>query len=156
MTPALPDSNVWLALTLRGHRLHQGVMAWLSTRTSRGSVLFCRATQQAMLRLLTTAAVLNPYGNPPLSNAQAWEVYQSMRADPRIGFAHEPPDLEAAWSALALRPSASPKLWMDAYLAAFASAAGYRLVTIDTAFRQFGNLDLELLDRATPDERETR
>jgi predicted nucleic acid-binding protein len=34
---------------------------------------------------------------------------------------------------------------MDAYLAAFALAGGYRMVTTDTAFRQFSVLDLVLL-----------
>jgi hypothetical protein len=34
---------------------------------------------------------------------------------------------------------------MDAYLAAFALAGGYRLVTIDAGFTQFAGLDLVLL-----------
>lgn len=34
---------------------------------------------------------------------------------------------------------------MDAYLAAFAMAGGYRMVTTDRAFRQFQGLDLVLL-----------
>lgn len=41
--------------------------------------------------------------------------------------------------------AASPKLWMDAYLAAFARSAGYTLVTTDAAFTQFADLDLRLL-----------
>jgi predicted nucleic acid-binding protein len=53
--------------------------------------------------------------------------------------------LEADWQRLSTVPSASPKLWMDAYLAAFAISGGYRLVTFDNAFTQFQGLDLELL-----------
>jgi predicted nucleic acid-binding protein len=34
---------------------------------------------------------------------------------------------------------------MDAYLAAFALAGGYGLVTTDVAFRQFGGLELQVL-----------
>jgi predicted nucleic acid-binding protein len=34
---------------------------------------------------------------------------------------------------------------MDAYLAAFARTAGYRLVTTDVAFRQFPGLDVQVL-----------
>jgi hypothetical protein len=34
---------------------------------------------------------------------------------------------------------------MDAYLAAFAQAGDYQLVTTDAAFAQFDGLDLELL-----------
>lgn len=36
-------------------------------------------------------------------------------------------------------------MWMDAYLAGFALAGGYRMVTTDGAFKQFRGLDLELL-----------
>jgi predicted nucleic acid-binding protein len=53
--------------------------------------------------------------------------------------------LDRRWRQLAARDAASPKRWMDAYLAAFAQAGGYRLVTTDAAFRQFAGLDLVLL-----------
>ena len=36
---------------------------------------------------------------------------------------------------------------MDAYLAGFALAGGYRMVTTDTAFKQFTGLDLDLLGK---------
>jgi predicted nucleic acid-binding protein len=58
------------------------------------------------------------------------------------------------WLALALskhrhhtaaRGTASPKLWMDAYIAAFALAGRYRMVTTDAAFRQFRGLNLLVL-----------
>jgi predicted nucleic acid-binding protein len=87
-----------------------------------------------------------PYGNPPLTNRQAWDAYHALLADDRIAFrADEPPGLDALWESLAVRDTASPKLWMDAYLAAFALAAGHRMVTTDAAFRQFRGLALELL-----------
>jgi predicted nucleic acid-binding protein len=53
--------------------------------------------------------------------------------------------LERRWQQFAVRDAASPKLWMDAYLTAFAQAGGYRLVTTDAAFKQFAGLDLVLL-----------
>jgi predicted nucleic acid-binding protein len=34
---------------------------------------------------------------------------------------------------------------MDAYLASFALAGGYRMVTTDAAFKQFAGLDVELI-----------
>ncbi len=45
------------------------------------------------------------------------------------------------------RNTVSPKLWMDAYLAAFAISGKLRFVTNDKAFRQFQayGLDLHLL-----------
>lgn len=109
-------------------------------------MLFCRATQQAFLRLLTTAAVLAPYGIPPLTNQEAWDAYDALLADDRIIFqTQEPPGLERRWKLFAMRDSVSPKLWIDAYLAAFAQASGYRMVTTDAAFKQFAGLDLVLL-----------
>jgi hypothetical protein len=81
-----------------------------------------------------------------LTNRQAWEAYQALLVDDRIVFRpEEPAGLEAHWRRFARRETASPKIWMDAYLAAFAFAGGYRMVTTDAAFRQFRGLDLELL-----------
>jgi len=143
----LCDNNVWLALALSGHHHHRPARAWLRTVQTPATVCFCRATQQAFLRLLTNASVLRPYGNPPLTNRQAWRAYGDLLTDDRIVFhADEPAGLEARWQRLALRDTASPKLWMDAYLAAFATAGGYELVTTDGAFRQFAGLSLTLIE----------
>ncbi len=92
--------------------------------------------------------MLGAYGNRPLTNAKAWTAYQALVADDRIDVqTQEPTAIEASWIRFAARRTASPKLWMDAYLAAFAATGGYRMVTTDRAFRQFGNLDLLLLGR---------
>ena len=71
-----------------------------------------------------------------------------LRADARILWANEPRGLEATWRKFAGGSKASPKLWMDAYLAAFALAGGYRLVTTDKAFKQFNGLDLLVLSKS--------
>ena len=142
----LLDSNVWLALSLSGHAHHGVAREWLDGVEEPATVLFCRSTQQTFLRLLTHPAVLAPYGNEPLTNAEAWAAYERFLADDRIVCrATEPARLETWWRRLAARRSASPKLWMDAYLAAFAIAGGLRLVTHDTAFRQFEDLELTVL-----------
>ena len=140
------DSNVWLSLALSAHVHHHATRSWLDSTAEPLSALFCRATQQSLLRLLTTAAVLAPYGNPPLTNRQAWQIYQTFAADDRIGLVdEEPAGVEQVWVELASTATASPKLWMDAYLAAFARSGGYTLVTTDAAFTQFPDLDLRLL-----------
>ena len=142
----LCDSNVWLALALSGHVHHSAARDWFDDIPAPGSAVFCRATQQTLLRLLTNPSVLRPYGNPPLTNREAWDVYDALLADERIVFrAAEPAGLQGDWKRLALRDTASPKLWMDAYLAAFALASRHRLVTTDKAFRQFRELDLQLI-----------
>ncbi len=51
------------------------------------------------------------------------------------------------WHWLASTPKPSPKLWMNAYLAAFAGSAGLRFVTTDRDLRLFipPGPDLELI-----------
>lgn len=138
----LPDVNIWLALTLSGHSHHQAARTWLDTQETLASIFFCRATQQGLVRLLTTAEVLTGYEIPPLTNCEAWAVVESFMADERITFANEPEGVEDAWKAMALRDTHSPKLWMDAWLAAFALRSGFQMITTDKAFSQFKGLDL--------------
>jgi uncharacterized protein len=144
----LCDSNIWLALALSRHVHHTAATAWLETIEEPATLLFCRATQQSFLRLLTNASVLGAYGNPPLTNHEAWSAYAALLSDDRIAYRVEPPGLESVWRELAARRSASPKLWMDAYLAAFALAGRHSMVTTDSAFRQFRELDLLILGQA--------
>ncbi|MSP61315.1 MAG: PIN domain-containing protein [Myxococcales bacterium] len=141
----LADSNFWLAATLSKHVFHEATRAWLEGETRSAEVLFCRLTQLSYLRLLTTAAVLAPYGIPPLTNAKAWSTYEGWRADDRISFIDEPRGMEAHWKRVAARTSASPKAWMDGYLAALAMTGGHRLITTDRGFRQYKGLDVLVL-----------
>lgn len=143
----LCDVNVWLALTLSRHGHHRSARRWFNSVTQPGSVVLCRATQQALLRLLTNRVVLQAFGNAPLSNAAAWRISETILTDDRVVFwRDEPPNLERRWKKFALRDTASPKLWMDAYLAAFATSGRMQLITTDGAFRQFTGLDLEVIE----------
>ena len=81
-----------------------------------------------------------------LTGEQAWDTYERLVTDGRVDFElHEPPGLEGLWRRFTSRALASPKLWMDAYLAAFAVAGGLSFVTSDSGFRQFPGLTLVLL-----------
>ncbi|MBX3071745.1 MAG: PIN domain-containing protein [Thermomicrobiales bacterium] len=140
------DSNVWLALTVDSHSHHNVASAWFDSISEPGSVHFCRATQQSFLRLITMASVMRLYELAPRSNQQAWSSFNALLRDDRISFQmREPAGLEVLWERFSGRNSASPKLWMDAYLAAFARAGGYQMVTTDAAFSQFQGLDLLVL-----------
>jgi toxin-antitoxin system PIN domain toxin len=145
-TVHLVDSSVWVALSIDKHEHHETALGWLNTVVEPASVLFCRATQQTFLRLITTAAVVASYGYQPKTNRQAWSEYETILADRRIAFRErEPAGLEDYWRQFANRDRPSPNLWMDAYLAAFARAGGYQMVTTDAGFSQFDGLDLVLL-----------
>lgn len=56
-----------------------------------------------------------------------------MRAKPQTAYLDEPEGLEAAWQSLTSTKFVSPKLWMDAYLQAFAELANLKLITFDGA-----------------------
>lgn len=141
----LPDVNVWLALALSGHTHHKAARAWLNGEEKSASLCFCRATQQGLLRLLTTSEVLAAYGNPPLTNREAWEVFGCFMEDDRVTFVNEPEGVEETWKSLAIRGTNSPKLWMDAWLAAFALRSGFQMVTTDKAFSQFKGLKVAII-----------
>ena len=144
----LADSNLWLALTLSKHVFHTVSREWLESLPPGDQLLFCRATQQTYLRLLTTKEVLAPYGNAPLTNPEAWSTYKGWLTSRLVAWTDEPPALESHWHRFAAKKSASPKLWMDAYLAAFAVAGHFQLVTTDKAFKQFKGLDCLVLGSA--------
>lgn len=141
----LIDTNVWLAATLSGHQHHAPAARYLGDIDEVGSIWFCRSTQQSLLRLLTSERIMNAYADRPLTNEEAISVCDWLLADGRISIADEPLGLDARWRQLASRPTASPKLWMDAYLAAFAIENDWTLATFDRAFRQFPDLQLDLL-----------
>jgi len=125
------DTNVWLALVWGRHSHAERARDWFDGSEDE-QFLFCRFTQLGLLRLLTTKVVL---GQDVKTMPAAWEIYDQCCADERIAFLAEPPGLDSRLRTFASSREASPKLWADAYLAAFASVAGLRLVTFDKAFR---------------------
>ena len=146
MASWLVDTTVWLALLEEKHVLHPTIMAWWQALHEEDSILFCRSTQQSFLRLRTTDAVSAAYGLKPDTNVKAWQIFRTLLKDERIQLVEEPVAVEPKWKALAAVGTTSPKLWMDAYLAAFAITGSYGLVTTDKAFKQFKELDLLLLN----------
>ena len=106
------DTNVWLALVWGRHVSSESARDWFN-RCQDEQFLFCRFTQLALLRLLTTQAVM---GDDVKTMAGAWEVYDRCCADERIAFLPEPDGLDPRLRALAKSHHASPKAWADAYL----------------------------------------
>jgi toxin-antitoxin system PIN domain toxin len=128
----LPDVNVWLALAFDFHFHHAPADIWY--QRSNQTCYFCRWTQQGFLRLATNPVV---FKEEAVSLRQAWRMYDEIMSDPRIAFAEEPVDLEIHWREYTQRRTFSPKVWSDAYLAAFARSAGIELVTFDQGFKQY-------------------
>jgi toxin-antitoxin system PIN domain toxin len=111
----LPDINVWLALAFIAHAQHPRARAWFNGLAENHRCFFCRFTQQGFLRLAN-----NPRAFPQvaITQTEAWKLYDSFLANPRIDVASEPPMLESMWRQFTQLPQFSPQLWSDAYLAA--------------------------------------
>ena len=123
----LADVNFWIALTVDEHVHHAAAAEWLENSAG-DRVAFCRITQNGFLRLLTNPSVMK---RDVLTSAGAWAAYDTLSTNPQIRFVEEPEGLEQSWRNLTRRFSKGPNFWTDAYLAAFADAAGFSLVTFD-------------------------
>jgi hypothetical protein len=136
------DANVFLAASIEAHAHHHQAREWVESIDPPSILGFCRVTEMSCLRLLTQPIA---EGFRPLNNRDAAAVYLAWRRDERVEMMDEPSSLLEFWPRLALRNDCSPKLWTDAYLAAFAISGRCRLVTFDGAFRQFEGAGLDLL-----------
>ena len=130
---SFPDVNVWFALAAADHPHHRRALAWWQEEESLAG--FSRLTQLGLLRLLTTAAAM---GGQPLTNEEAWRVYDGFLSDSRVRLFPELAALEDLFRSFSNLRQASPKVWVDAYLAAHAVANEAILVTFDQAFTRYG------------------
>jgi toxin-antitoxin system PIN domain toxin len=145
---SLFDTNLWLALSFPKHQFRTQARTYFTDLPQGTSVGFCHATQQSWLRLVTTPALHRIYDFPPITHHDAIVMFHLWLAHPRVNFIQEEPTgTREIWLEIADRKTASPKLWMDAYLAAFAISGKLRYVTADNDFSQFQShgLDLHLL-----------
>ena len=144
-TPSLIDTSLWLALAFAKHPAHLMARQILDEADSARPLAFCRATQQSFLRLVTTPSLHKLYDCPAVHYDQAWTKLGQLLALPQVTYLEEPPGIATHWQKYASLPSASPKVWMDAYLAAFARCHGITLITLDKDCKNFPGLSLRLL-----------
>jgi uncharacterized protein len=137
----LPDVNLWLALAFDAKAEHPAAKSWFDGLGNR-VCLFCRVTQQGFLRLATNPSAVGPQ---VCTMTEAWDAYDRLLLDQRVGYVTEPSAIETHWRTLTQRPTSSPKLWNDAYLAALALCAGLEIATFDKAFSQFTGLSCTIL-----------
>jgi toxin-antitoxin system PIN domain toxin len=106
------------------------------------TAFFCRLTQQGFLRLAN-----NPKAFPAdaVSADMAWQLYDTTLSDARVAFANEPMGMEPAWRRWTQARPFTPKLWNDAYLAAFAETGGLEVVTFDQGFTQYKAVNCTIL-----------
>ncbi len=132
----LLDINVWLALVDENHVHHSTARQYWNEQLDQQAA-FCRVTMLGLLRLSTQPNVLSR----TLSNEEAWRIYRQYLAAPEVCFLAEPVQIEAQFAALTLSEAMPQRLWTDAYLAAFAMTSGCRLVSFDSDFKRFADLN---------------
>ena len=139
---ALVDANVWLPVLVERHQHHAAATGWWRDRQP-ATCCWCRPIQQTVLRLLTNRSVM---GDDTLQPAAAWLVWEKLVLDERSAFLPiEPIGLAAAWRENIATRSATPKLWMDAFLAAWAQSSNLAFVTFDAGFKSYQLDNLQLL-----------
>lgn len=147
MLASLFDSNVWVALTFANHPHHSESKAALVHHTPERPAVFCRATEQSYLRLITTPKLIAHYRADGMTNSRAVKNLNDFLSQPRNVFLDEPTGTRELWLKFAARDTPSPKVWMDAYLAAFAISSNLTFTTLDSDFTTFveHGLDLNLI-----------
>ena len=145
MPGALFDTHEWLAAVFPTHPFHARAQQAIEQATPALPAVWCRSTQQSFLRLATTPTLLKTYGAEGMTNRDALVVLDTLQALPQVALRDESPGVFALWCRLAGADAASPKVWMDADLAAFAITGGLTLLTLDRDFRNFVPQGLNLV-----------
>jgi uncharacterized protein len=141
MKRCLVDVNVVLALMVRQHVHHDVALTWFDGLAA-GEAGLCRFVQLAVIRLLGNHAVMSEHA---VAARVAWRLIDDLLQDERLEFLAEPSGVDSILPQLFKHPVPTGKLVADAYLAAFAMAASFRMVTLDAGFRQFKGLTVDLL-----------
>lgn len=137
----LADVNVVFPLLVSRHQQRDAALKWFDSAAA-GDMALCRLTRLGALRLLCTAQVMGPDVLQPEAAIEALEV---LEADERVVLLHEPDGLDVTLKTLVAACATTPNLWTDAYLAAFATVAGLKLVSFDRGFSKFTDFDFLLL-----------
>jgi uncharacterized protein len=134
MNSYFPDVNVWVALAYEGHQHHASARTWFA-KLNGEAIYFCRFTQLGLLRLLTHPSVMQ---EEVRSQSEAWQTFDSFLKDVRVSFHDEadPEQIESIFRGLTTSGRSFSQQWPDAYLVAFARAAGLTLVTFDRGLRR--------------------
>jgi len=133
MTSCFPDINLWLAIVVERHVFNGPASAWWNQDQS-DAIGFCRFTQLGLLRHLTNTATMK--GNP-LTNRQAWKIFETLQTDARVRFFPEWPALDGLLKSYSDLNQPATHVWGDAYLAAYAAVNEATLVTFDKGFARY-------------------
>jgi toxin-antitoxin system PIN domain toxin len=137
----LIDTNFLISLVLSTHPHHPNSIIFYSQAKENDTFGICRSVQISFLRLLTQK--LDP-SYKPLNNAEAISEFQKLMEVPNFIFIEDTQISMKGWTSYAQHRNSAPHLWMDAYLAYFASQNKLVLLTYDKGFLQWQNRGLKV------------
>ena len=144
MSGTLFDTNIWIAIVFKKHPFHRAAQQKLEQASPSQPAVFCRSTEQSFLRLATNDRLLKFYDVPSMTNNAALAMLHKLQAMPQVRADDEPPGTTMLWHSLAPMETPSPRVWMDAYLAAFAISGGLQFLTADKDFNAYQRHGLAL------------
>jgi toxin-antitoxin system PIN domain toxin len=133
----LLDASVWLPLSAPDHVHHPRARRYWDDEAA-DELAFCRVTALALLRHLTNSRIL---GEAALDGDAAWRALQTWLSLPQVRLIAEPAGLDELLAQWAGHLDLRAGMWTDAYLAAFATASGARLVAFDGDFHRYPGLE---------------
>ncbi|GAB4166525.1 MAG: hypothetical protein Fur0032_04010 [Terrimicrobiaceae bacterium] len=133
----VPDINLWLALIDPDHVHHARACRYWENEAA-SEIGFCRVTMLGLLRLLTNSRVMH---GTPFSSAEAWDAYRAFTVLPDVCFVEDSLAAETRFELWSRVPDFAAHRWTAAWIAAIASSAGARVISFDSDFATFPNLD---------------
>jgi hypothetical protein len=135
--PDLLDASVWVPLSAPDHVHYPRARRYWDEEAA-DTLVFCRVTALALLRHITNPRILREVA---LDGAAAWRALVTWLALPRVTVLAEPPGLDELLGRWGGEYDLRGGHWTDAYLAAFATASGCRLIAFDSDFRHYPGVD---------------
>jgi toxin-antitoxin system PIN domain toxin len=133
----VPDLNLWLALIDPDHAHHACARRYWEHEAA-VEIAFCRVTMLGLLRLLTNSRVMH---GAPFTSAEAWDAYRAFAELPEVCFVEDCLAAEKRCEPWSRVPRFHAHRWTDAWIAALAASAGARVVSFDSDFTTFPDLD---------------
>lgn len=134
----LPDINVWIALSAPDHEHRaRADRYWHEEAAPRLAI-----TTVTMLGIARVCSAAPIFAGHALTPGAAWGAIQGWLGYSQVAYLYEPEGCRNRLDALVSAGLVTHRTWTDAYLAAFAMAAGLRLVSFDSDFRRFPDLYL--------------
>jgi len=133
----LLDINVWVAISNPKHSSFNVAVKYWRTQADE-NLVFCRVTALGFVRVSSQSRA---FADGAFSPQEAWTKYTAWIKSKGVTLQADPENLDIYLGQWLASGIVTNRIFMDAYLAAFAVAAGHRLVSFDNDFHRFEGLN---------------